>query len=92
MKALKIIIPERILGNRIDAVISDMLPDYSRSKITAWIKSGDALINEKKNFRNKINPLLLSELVWQILLVRIAFFLININKKKNEKKFDTVFL
>jgi 23S rRNA pseudouridine1911/1915/1917 synthase len=47
MKALKIIIPERILGNRIDAVISDMLPDYSRSKITAWIKSGDALINEK---------------------------------------------
>jgi 23S rRNA pseudouridine1911/1915/1917 synthase len=24
-----------------------MLPDYSRSKITAWIKSGDALINQK---------------------------------------------
>jgi len=47
MKALKIIIPERMLGTRIDAVISEMLPDYSRSKITAWIKSGDALINEK---------------------------------------------
>ena len=29
-----------------------MLPDYSRSKITAWIKSGDALIN-KKTFKPK---------------------------------------
>ncbi|MDA8872144.1 23S rRNA pseudouridine(1911/1915/1917) synthase RluD, partial [Candidatus Thioglobus sp.] len=29
-----------------------MLPDYSRSKITAWIKSGDALINQK-NFKPK---------------------------------------
>ena len=28
-------------------VITKMLPDISRSKITAWIKSGDALINEK---------------------------------------------
>ena len=34
-------------GNRLDASISEMLPDYSRSKITSWIKSGDALINQK---------------------------------------------
>ena len=34
-------------GNRLDASLSEMLPDYSRSKITAWIKSGDALINKK---------------------------------------------
>ena len=81
MIALKIIIPERMLGNIIDAVISDMLHDYSRSKINVWIKSGDALIN-KKTFRIKINPSLLSELVWKILLARIAFYLININKKK----------
>jgi len=27
--------------------LSEMLPDYSRSKITAWIKSGEALINHK---------------------------------------------
>ena len=44
---LKIIIPDRMSGSRLDSAISEMLPDYSRSKITAWIKSGDALINDK---------------------------------------------
>ena len=47
MKILNIIIPERMKGNRLDASLSEMLPDYSRSKITTWIKSGDALINQK---------------------------------------------
>ena len=47
MKKLIIIIPERMTGNRLDTSLSEMLPDYSRSKITAWIKSGDALINGK---------------------------------------------
>ena len=47
MKILNIIIPERMTGNRLDASLSEMLPDYSRSKITAWIKSGDALIDQK---------------------------------------------
>jgi len=47
MKTLNIIIPERMSGYRLDVSLSEMLPDYSRSKITAWIKSGDALINQK---------------------------------------------
>ena len=47
MKLLNIIIPERMTGNRLDSSLSEMLPDYSRSKITSWIKSGDALINQK---------------------------------------------
>ena len=47
MQKLNIIIPERMTGNRIDSSLSEMLPDYSRSKITAWIKSGDALIKQK---------------------------------------------
>ena len=47
MEVLKIIIPSRMQGSRLDSSLSEMLPDYSRSKITAWIKSGDALINEK---------------------------------------------
>jgi len=47
MKSLNIIIPDRMIGNRLDASLSEMLPDYSRSKITTWIKSGDALINQK---------------------------------------------
>ena len=49
---LKIIIPDRMSGSRLDSALSEMLPDYSRSKITAWIKSGDALINDK-NFKPK---------------------------------------
>jgi len=52
MEMLKIIIPDRMSGSRLDSAISEMLPDYSRSKITAWIKSGDALINDK-NFKPK---------------------------------------
>ena len=47
MKILNIIIPHRMSGNRLDSSISKMLPDYSRSKISTWIKSGDALINQK---------------------------------------------
>ncbi|MBC8297935.1 MAG: 23S rRNA pseudouridine(1911/1915/1917) synthase RluD [Pelagibacterales bacterium] len=52
MKTLNIIIPNRMLGSRLDVSLSEMLLDYSRSKITAWIKSGDALINQK-NFKPK---------------------------------------
>ena len=47
MEMLQIIIPSRMTGVRLDASLAEMLPDYSRSKITAWIKSGDALINGK---------------------------------------------
>ena len=47
MEILNIILPERMTGIRLDVALSEMLPNYSRSKITAWIKSGDALIDEK---------------------------------------------
>jgi 23S rRNA pseudouridine1911/1915/1917 synthase len=47
MSVLKVIIPERFAGCRIDTALSEMLPDYSRSKISAWVKSGRALIKEK---------------------------------------------
>ena len=47
MNVLKIIIPERMKGDRLDSAISELLPDYSRSKITKWIKSGAALNNNK---------------------------------------------
>ena len=47
METLNIILPKRFLGKRLDIALSEMLPDYSRSKITAWIKSGDALIDNK---------------------------------------------
>ncbi len=47
MKILKILIPPRMIGERLDAALAEMLPDFSRSKITAWIKAGDASINDK---------------------------------------------
>jgi len=56
METLKIIIPERMTGQRLDVSLSEMLPDYSRSKITAWIKSGEALINQKSfKPKDKVN-------------------------------------
>ena len=45
MEMLQIIIPDRMTGKRLDVALADMMPNYSRSKITAWIKSGDALID-----------------------------------------------
>ena len=47
MKLIQIMIPRRMEGERLDVAIAEMLPEYSRSKITAWIKSGDVTINEK---------------------------------------------
>mgnify|MGYP000088284241 FL=1 len=52
MEMLQILIPSRLIGGRIDAALAEMLPDFSRSKISLWIKSGDALIN-KKTFKPK---------------------------------------
>ena len=48
MEVLRIIIPERLKHHRLDAALAQMLPNYSRSKITSWIKSGDALISKEK--------------------------------------------
>jgi len=42
---MKIIIPDRLIGSRLDAAISEMLPELSRNKITSWIKSGEILLN-----------------------------------------------
>ncbi|MBW5289540.1 23S rRNA pseudouridine(1911/1915/1917) synthase RluD [Abyssogena phaseoliformis symbiont] len=47
MSLLSVIIPNRLIGQRIDAAMAQMLPNYSRAKITYWIRSGDALIHHK---------------------------------------------
>lgn len=44
---LNVIIPDRLIGQRIDSALAIMLPDYSRSKITTWVKSESAFINDK---------------------------------------------
>ena len=48
MDKIKIIVPERMKGDRLDVAITKMLPDLSRSKIISAIKDGDILIHEKK--------------------------------------------
>ena len=38
-------IPVALAGRRFDQVLAELFPDYSRSRLTAWIKSGDALLD-----------------------------------------------
>ena len=42
---LHAVIPETAAGRRFDAVLAELFPDYSRSRLSAWIKSGDALLD-----------------------------------------------
>ncbi len=46
MNVLKVVIPDRLIGQRIDSALAVMLPDFSRSKITHWIRAGKALLND----------------------------------------------
>ena len=53
---IKVILPKRFNGQRIDSAMSEMLPNFSRSKITSSIKAGDALLNGKKfKPKDKVN-------------------------------------
>ena len=45
---IKVILPKRFNGQRIDSAMAEMLPNLSRSKITSSIKAGDALLNGHK--------------------------------------------
>ena len=38
-------IPEAAAGRRFDAVLAELFPEYSRSRLSAWIKSGDVLLD-----------------------------------------------
>ena len=43
---LQLIIPDELSGKRLDKALSYLIPEYSRSRIQSWIKSGDVNINE----------------------------------------------
>ena len=47
-KVIKVILAARFSGQRIDSALAEMMPNFSRSKITSSIKAGHALINGKK--------------------------------------------
>ncbi|MBD8635771.1 23S rRNA pseudouridine(1911/1915/1917) synthase RluD [Stenotrophomonas sp. 169] len=38
-------VPDTAAGRRFDAVLAELFPEYSRSKLTEWIKSGDVLLD-----------------------------------------------
>ena len=38
-------IPLESAGRRFDAALADLFPDYSRSRLSTWIKAGDVLLN-----------------------------------------------
>ena len=37
-------VPDAAAGRRFDAVLAELFPEYSRSRLAGWIKSGDALL------------------------------------------------
>lgn len=42
---LNAVIPESAAGRRFDQALADLFPDYSRSRLSTWIKSGAALLD-----------------------------------------------
>ncbi len=43
----KLIIPIEMLGKRIDVVLAELMPEYSRGVLQEWIKSGQLTINDQ---------------------------------------------
>jgi 23S rRNA pseudouridine1911/1915/1917 synthase len=41
-------VPDSSAGRRFDAVLAELFPDYSRSRLATWIKSGDARLDGKE--------------------------------------------
>ncbi len=46
-KVLEFTVPELVLGERLDIIVAQLCPQFSRSQLQKWIKSGDILLNGK---------------------------------------------
>src|SRR5690606_21966382 len=42
------VVPPEAAGRRFDAVLAELFPEYSRSRLAAWIKSGDVLLDGRQ--------------------------------------------
>ena len=42
---LQATVPSSAAGRRLDAVLAELFPQYSRSRLSAWIKSGDVTVD-----------------------------------------------
>src|SRR5918993_3006864 len=40
-------VPDAASGRRFDAVLAELFPEFSRSRLSEWIKTGDALLDGK---------------------------------------------
>lgn len=47
MAILTIKVPENLAGMRLDQVLAELFPDYSRSKLQTWIKAGRVRVNNE---------------------------------------------
>jgi 23S rRNA pseudouridine1911/1915/1917 synthase len=53
---IELIIPQHMAGLRLDQALAELCPEYSRSRLKSWVKSGDVLIDNKTlRPRDKIN-------------------------------------
>ncbi|WP_407354133.1 23S rRNA pseudouridine(1911/1915/1917) synthase RluD [Luteimonas sp. R10] len=41
-------VPEALAGRRFDAALAEMFPEFSRSRLSEWIKAGDALLDGRQ--------------------------------------------
>src|SRR5687767_11229339 len=39
------LVPDSVAGRRFDAVLAELFPEFSRSRLAEWIKTGDALLD-----------------------------------------------
>lgn len=46
-KPVVVIIPDYLKGSRLDAALASIIPEFSRNKLTNWIKTGAIMINKK---------------------------------------------
>ena len=46
--SIQLVVPDDALGERLDVVVAQLCPQFSRSQLQKWIKSGDILLNHKK--------------------------------------------
>ncbi len=42
------VVPDAASGRRFDAVLAELFPEFSRSRLAEWIKSGDALLDGRQ--------------------------------------------
>ena len=41
-------VPDTAAGRRFDAVLAELFPEFSRSRLTAWIRAGDVLVDGRE--------------------------------------------